>query len=69
MTNEMPQPKPLPQDILDAIEAHNNKNITAGNMGDGSVYGIAPYDLVGQKYPNALEAINAQDEEDDEDER
>jgi hypothetical protein len=36
-----------------------NRNFTAGNLGDGSVYGLVPYDLAGQRKPAA---------EDDEDE-
>lgn len=52
--------------LLRAIEAHNEKNFTAGNLGDGSVHGLAPYDLVGQRYQNAEQAERDSEEDDQE---
>lgn len=46
-------------------EMLQQKNFTAGNQGDGSVYGLVPYDLAGQQKPYA--GAGEEDEEDDDD--
>lgn len=50
--------------LLWEAEQIRQKNFTAGNLGDGSVYGLAPYDLAGQQIPYAG-ADEDEDEEND----
>jgi hypothetical protein len=48
-------------------EAIRHKNFTAGNQGDGSVYGLVPIDLAGQKKPYAYDRDDEETDEDEDD--